>query len=169
MASHVASSDSLNSKLQHSPTISVLKGRDLSFWGLRKIFITHDPPEVQEQASSWMVTKVCNNGYLRGKEWKLTGKVPEAPPGVGAFLNLDLDLDGPPRCVPGKDFIKLYTKILPFMYLPFLKLGKIECLNLKSHSEDPHIEAGCPYLQSHAPSSPPPSQIQSGEEWDIDL
>ena len=91
------------------------------------------------------------NGYLQRREWKLTGKGPRGTSWGGSILNLDLDLDGPPRCVPVKDFIKLYTKILPFMYL-HLKLGKkIECLNLKSHSEDPHIEAGCPYLQSLRP------------------
>ena len=128
-------------------TISVLKTERLS-WGSERFHNVPSPPEVQEQASSWMVTKVRITDTWWGREWKLTGKGPRGTFWGGSVLNLDLDLDRPHRYVPGKDFIKLYTKILPFMYL-HLKLGKkIECLHLKSHSEDPHIEARCPGLQS---------------------
>ena len=130
-----------------SSTISVLKMKRLS-WGSERFLNVHSPPEVQEQASSWMVTKVqIMDTYGEGnRNWQ--GRVPEAPPGVGASWILILTWNGLHRYVPGKDFIKLYTKILPFMYL-HLKLGrKTECLNLKSHSEDLHIEARCLYLQS---------------------
>lgn len=130
-----------------SSTISVLKMKRLSS-GSERFHNVPSPPEVQEQAGSWMATKVqiidtCGEG---NGNWQ--GRVPEAPPGVGVFWIFIWTWNGPHRYVPGKDFIKLYTKILPFMYL-HLKLGrKTECLNLKSHSEDPHIEARCPYLQS---------------------